>query len=60
MEVLFAAFDRCRVLLVAREVGVDELDEAVEVLGRHLWEVISLETLDLSQVSKVALTDSLR
>jgi hypothetical protein len=31
-----AGFDRGRVLLVAGQVGVDELDEAVEVLGRDL------------------------
>ena len=40
MEVLPAALDGGRVLLVAVEVGVDELDEAVEVLGRHLEEGI--------------------
>jgi len=36
VEVLLARLDRGRVLLVARQVGVDELDEAVEVLGCYL------------------------
>lgn len=32
LEVLPAGLDRRRVLLVARQVGVDQLDQAVEVL----------------------------
>lgn len=36
-EMLPARLDRRRVLLVARQVGVYELDEAVEVLGCDLW-----------------------
>ena len=35
-EVLPAGLDRRRVLLVAGQVGVDELDEPVEVLGCDL------------------------
>lgn len=36
MEVLLAALDGRRLLLVAVEVGMDELDEAVDVFRRHL------------------------
>lgn len=36
MEVLAAVLHEARVALAAGEVGVDELDEAVDVLGRHL------------------------
>ena len=35
-EVLLAALDRGRLLLVSGDVGVDELDESVEVLGCYL------------------------
>lgn len=36
-KVLPAGLNRRRVLLVAGQVGVYELDEAVEVLGCDLW-----------------------
>ncbi len=36
-EVLLAVLDRCRVLLVAGEIGVDQLNETVNILGGHLW-----------------------
>lgn len=36
VEVLLAAFDGRRLLLVARKVGVNQLDEAVQILDRDL------------------------
>ena len=36
-KVLLARLHRCRVLGVTGQVGVDELDEAVEILGRDLY-----------------------
>ncbi len=36
LEVLLAGLDRHRLLLVARQVGVDQFDQAVEVLGSDL------------------------
>lgn len=59
MEVLPAALDGGGVLLVAVEVGVDELDEAVEVLGRHLEEkMVSTWQLWVDGWMDVWLTDS--
>ena len=36
VEVLPAALDGSRLLLVAVQVGVDKLDEPIDILGRHL------------------------
>ena len=43
-EMLLARLDRSRVLLVAGQVGVNELDQAVEILGRDLFEETVLAT----------------
>jgi len=36
MKVFPARLDRGRVLLAASKVGMDELDEAVQIFGRYL------------------------
>lgn len=41
MEVLLAALHRGRLLLVAGHIGVDQLDETVHVLGRHLSDMLA-------------------
>ena len=56
VEVLLARLNRSRLLLVARQVRVNQLNQTVEVLGRHLRRVST--DISTRQPSQGMLTDS--